>query len=156
MLLISQFLTVLYLIACLLPQYATDASPHIRFEFRLAQFQPAPGLIESSLESGGVSQKIYLHKEVLISNEDILDSRVVNGPSESIFEVEFSLTREGAERMSQATQEHKGRQIAVIVDGRVTAAPTVIDRITSDKVRVSGNYTREEAERIAKGIRRRQ
>jgi preprotein translocase subunit SecD len=61
--------------------------------------------------------------------------------------VSFSLNSEGGARFEQVTGENIGKQIAIILDGRVQSAPVVEDRIlrTSGGI-IRGRYTPEEAE----------
>ena len=53
--------------------------------------------------------------------------------------------------MRQATAEHIGRPVAILIDGTVVMAPIVRSPI-GDSAVISGQFTREEAERIAAGI----
>jgi preprotein translocase subunit SecD len=57
----------------------------------------------------------------------------------------------GAERMRQATANHLGRPVAILIDGKVVTAP-VVRSLISDAAMITGDYSREEAERIADGI----
>jgi len=54
--------------------------------------------------------------------------------------------------MRRATATHIGKPMAVLIDGDVVAAPIVKSPFGQSAV-ISGDYTRSEAERIARGIR---
>ncbi len=58
--------------------------------------------------------------------------------------VGFTLTPEGARVFGRVTGENVGRQLAIIIDGRVHTAPTIETRITTDG-RIVGSYTQETA-----------
>ena len=58
--------------------------------------------------------------------------------------VGFSLNGEGARKFGRVTSENIGRQLAIILDGRVQSAPRIEGRIT-DEGRISGSFTQEEA-----------
>jgi preprotein translocase subunit SecD len=119
----------------------------VRFEVRLAEVRPVPGLTVAS--AGDSEDLIYLHPEVIVSNEDIAQSWVQqDGPDR--FGVEVRLLPEGAERLRQATEGHVGRPVAILIDGSVVALPVVRSPI-SDSALISV-YTQAEAERIAAGI----
>lgn len=123
----------------------------VRFEVRLAEDQPIPGLIVAQVADSG--RVIYLHPEIVVSNDDIAQSWVLqDGPAR--FGVAVQFLPSGAERMRQATTTHLGRPVAILVDGGVVIAPVVRSPI-SDSAVISGNYTRAEADRIAGGIGRR-
>jgi hypothetical protein len=120
----------------------------VRFEVRLAETQPVPGLIVARLANSG--DVIYLHPEMLVTNDDIAQSWVLeDGPDRFGVSVEF--LQAGAQRMRQATAAHLGRPVAILIDGDVVAVPTVRSAISNAAV-ISGNFTRAEAERIAEGI----
>jgi len=66
--------------------------------------------------------------------------------------VAFTLTSEGARAFGRVTGENIGRQLAVIVDGRVHTAATIESRITTDG-RITGSYTQETASDLALVLR---
>ena len=120
----------------------------VRFEVRLAEEQPVPGLIVAQIGNSG--RLIYLHPEIVVSNDDIAESSIVDdGVGQVAIAVKFEPA--GAERMRQATQTHIGKPMAVLIDGRVVMAPTLRGAI-SDSAMITGVYTRAEAQRVVEGI----
>src|SRR3984893_7598849 len=97
------------------------------------------------------NSKIYMHDERVISNNDVVQARVVEGKGQ--FSIAITLTPSGAARMAAATSKHVGKPLAIIVNGDVIAAPTVRTQIGSEAM-ITGDFTRVEAERIAAGLRR--
>jgi preprotein translocase subunit SecD len=123
----------------------------VRFEVRLAEDRPIPGLVVAQVADSG--RVIYLHPETVVSNDDVAQGWVVRNGSPG-FDVAVRFLASGAERMRQATTTHVGRPLAILIDGTVVLAPVVRSPI-DDSAFISGNYTRAEAERIANGIVRR-
>ena len=121
----------------------------IRFEVRLAEDKPATGLREVKVPDS--DRSIYLHDEVIVTNSDIAVARVAPGgrPSEYIVAIEFNSS--GAEKVRAATANHVGKPIAILLDGQVVMAP-VLRTLISASARITGNFTRTQAERIVKGI----
>jgi hypothetical protein len=121
----------------------------IRFEVRLAEDRPAIGLREVKLF--GPDRSIYLHDEMVVTNSDIAVARVAPGvrPSEYVVAIEFNPS--GAEKMRAATANHIGKPIAILLDGQVVMAP-VLRTLIGASARITGNFTRTQAERIVKGI----
>lgn len=120
----------------------------VRFEVRLAEERPVPGLIVARVV--GSERVIYLHPELIVTNDDITQSWVTqDGPDR--FGVSVRFLDGGAERMRRATTAHVGRPVAILIDGVVVAAPVVRSAINDSAV-ISGDFTRAEAERIAIGI----
>jgi preprotein translocase subunit SecD len=120
----------------------------VRLEVRLAETQPAAGLVVARIAES--ERLIYLHPEPIVTNEDIAQSWVTqDGPDRFSVSVEF--LEAGALRMRQATSAHVGRPVAILIDGHVVTAPVVRSAISNLAV-ITGDYTRAEATRIADGI----
>lgn len=128
---------------------AVDVVAAVRFELRLAEVNPADGLREFVIPDAG--RKIYLHQETVVSNSDIARARVIPGDAASIFSVSVTFNADGAAKILRASQNHIGRPLAILIDGEVVIAPVVRSPITTS-ARISGNYTKAEAERIVAGI----
>ncbi len=132
------------------PFAGSTAQAAIRFEVRLAEEQPVAGLTAARVANSG--RTVYLHPEVVVTNTDIAFSNVIPGntPSQQ-FWVDVRLTAAGADKMRQATANHLGRPVAILIDGEVASAPTVKSPIGAAAV-ISGDFTRAEAEKIASGM----
>ena len=131
-------------------QAPRDAARPAGFELRLAQEIPGEGLSEAIVEH--TDKKIYLFKEALITGKDLIEARVVE--DEALFRVDVVFTPEAAQRMARASQEHIGKPIAIMVDGKVLSAP-IVRSMFSDRAAIAGSFTREEAESLANRIRSR-
>ena len=57
--------------------------------------------------------------------------------------VAFTLNNDGARKFGQVTGSNIGRQLAIILDGRVQSAPEIQGRITNEG-RISGSFTQQE------------
>ncbi len=66
--------------------------------------------------------------------------------------VGFSLNQDGAAKFGRITSENIGRQLAIVLDGRVQSAPRIESRIT-DEGRITGNFTQEEAQDLGLVLR---
>jgi preprotein translocase subunit SecD len=62
--------------------------------------------------------------------------------------VSFTLSTEGGRKFGKVTSENIGRQLAIIIDGRVQSAPRIEDKITTDG-RIHGNFTQEEVQTLS-------
>jgi len=146
----STLIILLSTLVCYAAQSRVVNQSNVKFELRLAEKMPADGLDEATIENS--NEKIYLHKEAIVTSEDLIDARVASGLSNRYFEIHITFNSQGAEKMAKATRENIGKQIAVLINGKVVSAPVVRDAI-SEKAVISGAFTKEEAERIAAGIR---
>jgi preprotein translocase subunit SecD len=120
----------------------------VQVEFRRAETKPAEGLVEATV--GSSKDKIYLHKTADATNEDIADARVdtLNEPVAVI----VVFTKEGAKKMAKLSEEHKGKPLAILVDGKAISAP-IVRSTFRDQATITGLSSKEEAERIVKAIK---
>jgi hypothetical protein len=131
------------------PQGSATVYAAVRFEVRLAEEQP--GADRRAAKVAGSDRVIYLHDEVVVTNDDIARSAVAPGGTPSTFNIGIRFNEAGAEKMRRATANHLGKPLAVLIDGEVVMAPTLRSPI-SDSALISGDYSQAEAERIVNGI----
>src|SRR5215467_14950263 len=62
--------------------------------------------------------------------------------------VQFTLNTEGGRKFGKVTGENIGRQLAIVLDGRVQSAPRIDGRITTDG-RIYGSFTQEEVQNLS-------
>jgi preprotein translocase subunit SecD len=62
--------------------------------------------------------------------------------------VSFTLNPEGARKFGTVTSQNIGRQLAIVLDGRVQSAPTIEGRISSDG-QISGSFTQQEVQDLS-------
>ena len=121
----------------------------VRFEVRLAEDSPAAGLREAKV--AGSDRSVYIHDEVIVTNGDIAVARVVPGGGPSEYSVGIEFKASGAEKMRVATGNHIGKLLAILLDGQVVMAPVLRSPIGAS-ARITGNFTRPQAERIVNGV----
>lgn len=98
---------------------------------------------ENGLEEETVS------KRIILSGENLLDAqpRMDNQTNETV--VSFSLDRVGAKRFAKATSTGIGKQLAIILDGKIISAPVIRDIIASGSGQISGGFTFQTATDLA-------
>ena len=137
-----RLLTVAAGFALALPALAQDA-PKARVELRRAETAPADGLVEAVI--AGSTQKVYLHKAAALTGTDIASAKVAGGA------VELTFTDAGAKKAAKLSGEHADKPVALVVDGKVLAAPVIRAKLGAT-VRVTGSFTAEEAATLVKAI----
>ncbi len=120
----------------------------VRFEVRLAEDSPVAGFEPIQLPTG---RTVYLHPQPVVSNADIAATQIVPVSGTSAFDVEVRFNAEGAEKMVRAMRGHVGKPIAILIDGAVVGVPVLRSPIR-DQARITGDFTRVEAQRIADGL----
>jgi hypothetical protein len=120
----------------------------VRLEFRVSDAQEAPG--GKKMDVSLSDESIYVAPEVALSNENIASARVMMESDEPQIGVE--LTPGGAKKFSALTEGNIGKRLAILVDGNVISAPIIMAHITGNRTMITGNFTENEAKRIADGI----
>ena len=142
---VAFLIAILFLFGC----GGADKKPEMmRVEFRLAETEPAEGLTQMAIP--GLEEKFYLQDEVLLSNEDIAFAFPVKRRDHSV--IELTLTQAGTDKFAQITRENIGKRIGVLIDGKLVMAPTIRAPILEGKAIIDGNFSEEQADKIANSI----
>ena len=88
-------------------------------------------------------------KRIILSGDNLLDAQpsVNNQTNETV--VTFTLDRVGAKRFGKATSSGIGKQLAIVLDGKIVSAPVIRDAIVSGNGQISGNFTFQSATDLA-------
>ena len=145
----SRILSVIIIAA--LTGYVTilGAQPKVLLEFRPCETFATAGF--TPMTSAGSEQTVYVSQETVLSNEDIASARVIKlkGGNHQI-SIEFS--EAGVKKFANATEHSLNKPLGILVDGKLICAPIVREKIEDGKALITGQFTQEEAERIANGI----
>ena len=98
---------------------------------------------EDGLEEATVS------KRIIISGENLLDAQPKMDSQTNQTIVSFTLDRVGAKRFGKATSTGIGKQLAIVLDGKIISAPVVRDTIASGSGQISGGFTFQTATDLA-------
>src|SRR5689334_23169258 len=89
---------------------------------------------------------------ILISRTPLLATGDITSASASQTEdqwvVNFTVTDEAAKRVHDFTQQHVGRNLALVVDGKVHGTPRIAAAIIGNRYQIDG-FNRADAERLA-------
>ncbi len=91
----------------------------------------------------------FVSKRIILSGDNLLDAqpRVNNQTNETV--VSFTLDRVGAKRFGKATSNGIGKQLAIVLDGKIISAPVIRDTIASGNGQISGGFTFQTATDLA-------
>ena len=98
--------------------------------------------------AGDTSTVYYLVKKVAaVTGQDLRNARASvdenNRPA-----VSFTLSNEGGRKFGKVSGENIGRQLAIILDGRVQSAPVLETKINTEG-RITGSFTPEEVQNLS-------
>ena len=92
-----------------------------------------------------------VQREAVVTGRDLRGARVTvdqqNRPA-----VGFTLNPAGADKFGRATGANIGKQLAIILDGTVSSAPSINSRIGADGI-IQGSFSTQEADELAKVLR---
>jgi preprotein translocase subunit SecD len=100
-------------------------------------------------DSGKVIKRPYLlYSQTLLTGDRLKEAKVgidqFNKPDVSI-----AFDSEGAKIFDRVTGENVGKQLAIVLDGVVHSAPRIQDRISGGNAQITGNFTHDEAAKLA-------
>ena len=105
-----------------------------------------PGASGTTGEPAGTVYYL-VRKAAAVTGRDLRNARASldenNQPA-----VSFTLNSDGGRKFGKVTSENIGRQLAIILDGRVQSAPRIDSRITTDG-RITGAFTQEEVANLS-------
>jgi preprotein translocase subunit SecD len=109
-------------------------------------------IVPGAGSAGDTTTVYYMVKKVAaVTGQDLRSARASvdenNRPA-----VSFTLSNEGGRKFGKVSGENIGRQLAIILDGRVQSAPTLETRINSEG-RITGSFTPEEVQDLSLKLR---
>lgn len=131
-------------------------TPSITFEVRKAE-QQQTGILEE-VSVNGQQQKIYLHSEVLLTNDDISKTSVEMQQirdNEKIPQINVYFTPEGSDKLAEIAATHMQKPIAILLDGQAVSCPVIVGQTRGalGVLAITDAFqSREDAESAAKGL----
>ncbi len=101
------------------------------------------------LKYESTNEEATVSKRIILSGDNLLDAqpRMNNQTNETV--VSFTLDRVGAKRFGKATSTGIGKQLAIVLDGKIISAPVIRDTIASGSGQISGGFTFQSATDLA-------
>lgn len=97
----------------------------------------------------GTPSDYTLEKKVLMTGSAVADARVRPGTQLEGPYVELVLSDRGAREFEALTGENVGRNLAIVLDGKVFSAPVIREKIGGGRASITGNFDIKEARDLA-------
>ncbi|MDH4247964.1 MAG: protein translocase subunit SecD [Deltaproteobacteria bacterium] len=94
-----------------------------------------------------------VEKRPALSGEAIRSARVEINNSNNQPVVSFAMDSQGAERFGAITTRNVNRRLAIVLDDKVQSAPVIREPITGGSGQISGQFTMDDANRLAIQLR---
>ena len=120
---------------------------NLTFRFISNENEDSFGVEKLSYENS--QDEDLVSKRIILSGDNLLDAqpRMNNQTNETV--VSFSLDRVGAKRFGKATSSGIGKQLAIVLDGKIISAPVIRETIASGSGQISGGFTFQSATDLA-------
>jgi RNA polymerase sigma factor (sigma-70 family) len=132
---------------------SADPAPSV-FQFRLVLNAPSAKAEPMTVvrPDAKTAKTLYVQKKVLLDQTDLkLASVITNQPAGKPW-IQITFTDAGAKRFAKVTRQNIGKQLAIIIDGRLYSAPTIRSEIRGGRAEITGNFSEPEAQDLAAKI----
>ena len=120
---------------------------NLTFQFISQNREESFGTEKLFFEDG--SREAIVSKRIILSGDNLVDAKPTMNSQTNETVVSFSLDRVGAKKFGKATSTGVGKQLAIILDGKIISAPTVREPIVGGSGQISGNFTFQSATDLA-------
>lgn len=107
---------------------------------------------KESTDSRGGTTNLLLEAKPVLSGDHLNNASIgFDQYGQAIVQLQFD--KEGAKIFDQVTFQNTGKQLAIVLDGKVHSAPVIRDRIPNGQAQISGNFTSAEASDLSLVLR---
>lgn len=129
--------------------YTRNDQSSAKVELRVAESEAREGTTKAVVERKEL--EVFLCPEVLLKGTDIKNAQV------AVFEqhgwgVMVEFTPQGTERLRDVTTKNVGKMLVLVVEERVVMAAKISKPIPDGQIAITGKFTSEEADRLARQI----
>ena len=116
---------------------------NLTFQFISQNNEESFGTEKLSFEDG--SRDAIVSKRIILSGDNLVDAKPTMNSQTNETVVSFSLDRVGAKKFGKATSTGVGKQLAIVLDGKIISAPSVREPIIGGSGQISGDFTFQSA-----------
>ncbi len=124
---------------------ARSSSAESPLQFRLVSNDVSASVPTDLLPAPHDGSALRVQKTMLMGSEALKKARLTKDHQSQEWQIDLELTPEGQTRFAEITRANVGRQLAMIVNGRVLSAPVIQSEILGGKVTIAGNFSESEA-----------
>ncbi len=105
--------------------------------------------LERGDESSAAARYLVVERTPVLTGQDLRDARAASDQfKDSNYQINFSLKPAAAERFGAWTGANVGKDLAIMLNGRVMSAPRIQSQI-NDRGQITGSFSRDQAEDLA-------
>jgi preprotein translocase subunit SecD len=95
---------------------------------------------------------LNLEKSPLLDYTAVSSATVTRNASSGAPEINIEFSPEGNELFAAVTKENINKRLAIVLDGRLYAAPVIRSEISGGKTQITGSFSEDEAAELAAKI----
>jgi len=99
--------------------------------------------------TGDPSLQFLVRNDVVLSGDNIVEAQAIVDQFSGAPAITFRFDDEGKRVFAEATERNVGHAFAIVLDGEVIMAPTILEPILGGTGQISGNFTKESASDLA-------
>ena len=122
---------------------------NLTFRFVSNNKEDSFGVENLKYEDSDDGDEESVSKRIILSGDNLLDAQPRMDAETNETVVSFTLDRVGAKRFGKATSTGIGKQLAIVLDGKIISAPVIRDIIASGSGQISGGFTFQSATDLA-------
>ena len=131
------------------------ATPPV-FAMRLVAAGPSDDAEAMNLVFGGTvgqthQETLYVRKTVLLDQTAVKSAKIVRDNMGKP-QINIRFTDAGRKRFAEVTRESIHKRLAIVIEGRPYSAPVIQSEITGGEAVISGSFSDQEAEALAKKL----
>ena len=116
--------------------------------------KPGPGIqVLYGRGAGGAREPYLVQRRTLMTGDVVTNARVSPGSITEGMAVDFTLDARGTKQFGDITRANVNRNLAIVLDGVVSSAPTIREPITGGRGQITGRFGFEEAQDLANVLR---
>lgn len=125
-----------------------DADPD---DFTISpEYKSTPDRMEVERSGGEVEyQRIFITKSPARVSGEHIRRAVASVDEFQNYYVSLTFNSTGAKQFADVTSDNTGRQLAIVLDGKIYSAPRINEAITGGQAQITGNFSADEANRLA-------
>ena len=119
-----------------------------KLTFRLVSDQNN-GFASELISFENSDEKLNVNKRIVVSGDNLTNAKpsLDNQTNQAI--VSFTFDRVGAKKFGRATTDNVGKQLAIILDGKIISAPQIREPILGGNGQITGDFTFQAATDLA-------
>jgi preprotein translocase subunit SecD len=94
----------------------------------------------------------WVSKTVLIDQNDLQTTTVVESSVPDKPQIDVTFTPEGTKRFAEVSRQSINKRLAIMIDGQIVSAPVIRSEIPGGKAMISGSFTWNEARQLSNKI----